>query len=205
MIDKIIDILIKLHICVEVQQNNEERNKKMKNVSLLCMMLVTLFATTVSAKADELPPPTPTPEIIVFKSVPKPTPTPPVREIHYTEHEISQEVIDEQASIYWKDCNTDEEKLAFSAVAVNRLVYGEPFDDNLEDILKAKSEWNHGHISDRNRDKAKRYLNMALTQYVDGDYAGILIPSGAVYVGRDDSSNKLVFYNINWEEVYRLK
>lgn len=177
----------------------------MKKIALLCLALAAASVGTTKAKADEMPQPTPTPEIIVFELVPEPTPAPPKREVHYADHNLSQDVIDEQASIFWADCNDDQEKLCFAAVAVNRLVHGDPFGTDLEDILSAESEWNHGRISDRNRDKAERFLNMALTQFVDGDYAGILVPPGAVYVSRDDSSGKLVFYSINFEELYRLE
>lgn len=82
---------------------------------------------------------------------------------------------------------------------------GIPFGDTLEGILEARSEWNHGHVSDRNREKAEQYLNMALTQYVDGDYAGLAIPSTAVYISRDSTTRKLVLYDINFDEVYRIK
>lgn len=175
---------------------------------LLMMLAVAACMTGSVAHADEtMPTPTPTPQIVDIKIIVTPTPPPPVdnREIHYNEHNISQKAIDELASIFWADCNNDEEKMCVAAVAVNRLIHGKPFGDNIEDILAATSEWNHGHISDRNREKAVRYLNKALTQFADGEYAGLKIPSGAVYISRDDSSNKLVFYNILMQEVYRLK
>lgn len=174
----------------------------MKKLVLLGLALVAETAMTATARADEAP--TPTPEVIFFEAIPTPTPEPPQRGVHYNEHEISAEAIDEMASIFWADCNTDEEKLCFAAVAVNRLVYGDPFGDTLEGVLSAKGEFNHGHISDKNREKAKRFLNMALTQYVDGEYAGLLIPSIAVYIGRDKETRKLVLYDIDFTEVYRM-
>lgn len=175
----------------------------------MAALAVALTGLATDAKADDgqNPMPTPTPEIVDIIMIVTPTPPPPVdtREVHYIEHNISKKVIDEMAAIFWADCNSDAEKLCVAAVAVNRWLHGDPFDDNLEDILSAESEWNHGHISDRNRDKAERFLNRALTQYVDGLWSGINIPSSAVYISRDDSSNKLVFYDINFREVYRMK
>lgn len=172
-----------------------------------CLALLPLLAVIAAqccppAMADGQPQPTPAVEWIYLEAVPTATPTPPPREIHYNEHPLTQDEIDEMAAIFWADCNTDEEKLCYAAVAVNRLVHGAPFGDDLNSILKAKSEWNHGKVSDRNRKKAERFLNMALTQFVDGEYAGILVPPGAVYVSRE--SGKLVFYNANFEEAYRL-
>ena len=178
----------------------------MKKLRVYLAMLPLFAAITVqcgaTALAEDEPQPTPAVEWIFLEAIPTATPTPPVREIHYREHPLTQDEIDEMAAIFWEDCNTDEEKLCYAAVAVNRLVHGAPFGDDLNSILKAKSEWNHGKVSDRNRKKAERYLNMALTQFVDGEYAGILVPPGAVYVSRE--SGKLVFYNANFEEAYRL-
>ena len=174
---------------------------------LFLMLAVAACMTGSVAQAEESNPmPTPTPEMVDIKIIVTPTPPPPVdnREIHYIEHDISSKAIDELASIFWADCNTDEEKMCVAAVAVNRLNHGMPFGTNIEDILSAESEWNHGHISDRNREKAVRYLNKALTQFVDGEYAGLKIPSTAVYISRDKSSHKLVFYNIDMKEIYRL-
>lgn len=179
----------------------------MKKFALLFLALAAVATVSATAKADDGQDhlPTATPQVVDIKIIVTPTPPPPVLERHYIEHDISQEAIDEMASIFWADCNTDEEKMCFAAVAVNRWLHGVPFGNTLEDVLSAKGEFNHGHISDRNREKAKRYLNMALTQYVDDLYAGIKVPRGAVYVSRDDSSNKLVFRNINWQEIFRLK
>lgn len=181
----------------------------MKKFALLCLALAAVATMSATARADDGqdPMPTATPQVVDIKMVVTPTPMPPVdtREIHYIEHSISKKAIDEMASIFWADCNSDIEKQYIAAVVVNRMLHGDPFDDTLEEVLSAKGEFNHGHISDRNRDKAKRYLNFALTQYVDGEYAGFYLPSTAVYVSRDDSSNKLVFYDITWKEVYRLK
>lgn len=181
----------------------------MKKLVLFCVALAAVASMSATALADDGqdPMPTPTPQVVDIRIIVTPTPPPPVdtREVHYIEHSISQKAIDEMASIFWQCCNTDLEKQCYAAVVVNRMVHGSPFDDTLEDVLSAKGEFEHGHISDRNREKAKRYLNYALTQFVDDKYAGIQVPSSAVYVSRDDSSNKLVFYNINWQEVYRLK
>lgn len=195
-----------------MEQQNSAWNRKginMRKFALLCLALAAVATMSATARADDGldPLPTPMPQVVDIIMIVTPTPPPPVdtREIHYIEHSISQKAIDEMAAIFWADCNTDLEKQCFAAVAVNRMVHGDPFDSTLEEVLSAKGEFNHGHISDRNREKAKRFLNFALTQYVDGEYAGLQVPSSAVYVSRDDSSNKLVFYNINWQEVYRLK
>ena len=145
-------------------------------------------------------------QVINISVIAQPTPTPPVdtREVHYNEHDLSSKIIDEMASIFWADCNNDTEKKYYAAVVVNRMNHGAPFDTTLEGVLSAKGEFNHGRISDRNREKARRFLNIALTQFSDNMYAGLKIPSNAVYVSRDDATNKLVFYNIAWNEVYRL-
>ena len=181
----------------------------MKKFALLCLALAAVATVSATARAEESldPMPTATPQVVDIVMIVTPTPPPPVdtREIHYIEHSISQKAIDEMASIFWQNCNTDLEKQCYAAVAVNRVLHGNPFNDTLEEVLSAKGEFEHGHISDRNREKAKRFLNFALTQYVDDLYAGLQVPSSAVYVSRDDSSNKLVFYDINWKEVYRLK
>ena len=180
----------------------------MKKLRVYLATLPLLAAITVqcgaTALAEDEPQPTPAVEWIFLEAIPTATPTPPVREVYYREHELSQDEIDEMAAIFWQNCNTDEEKQCYAAVAVNRLVHGGVFGDSLEDILSADSEWAHGKVSDRNREKAVRFLNMALTQFVDGDYAGIPVPPGVVYVSRDDASDKLVFYNAKFEEAYRL-
>lgn len=181
----------------------------MKKFVLLCLALAAVATVSATARADDgqNPLPTSTPQVVDIIMIVTPTPQPPVdtREIHYIEHSISQKSIDEMASIFWQNCNTDLEKQCYAVVAVSRMLHGSPFDDTLEEVLSAKGEFEHGHISDRNRDKAKRFLNFALTQYVDNQFAGLYVPSSAVYVSRDDSSDKLVFYDINWKEVYRLK
>lgn len=181
----------------------------MKKTLILAVCLTASLALSATARADKNREPIPTPEVIVFELAPTPTPVmpkpTPTPEVHFTDHGISQKAIDEAASIFWADCNTDDEKLCVAAVAVNRLCHGYPFGDTLEGILEAKSEWNHGHISDRNREKAKQFLNMALTQYVDGDFAGLAIPSTALYITRDELTRKLVLLDINFKEVYRIK
>ena len=102
----------------------------MKKTFILAVCLTASLALSATARADENPAPIPTPQVVVFELVPTPTPVmpqpTPTPEVYFKDHQISQKAIDEAASIFWADCNTDNEKLCVAAVAVNRLCHGYP-------------------------------------------------------------------------------
>ena len=168
--------------------------------------LVTLFlflglAPNVKADYDDAPP-----EIFVIELIdqpeieaPKFTPTPQV-------YEWESKVIDSLAEIFWaetgKGMRADTEKFLITQLIFNRLRYGAPFADTLYGIMEQKHEFNHGKISDKNREKARDYLNLCQSQQ-DGYFQGLALPNSAIYMGRN-VYGELQFYDENWNIVYKV-
>ena len=124
-------------------------------------------------------------------------------------YEWDSELIDELASIYWaetgRDSRTASEKLAITQLIYNRSVYGYPFPSDLLGVCKQKNEFNHGHISDRNRRIAQENLDKVQSQ-ADGFYQGI-DPNltMAIYMTREGGSGILTFQDANWVTVWRVE
>lgn len=135
--------------------------------------------------------------------MPTPEPTkPPRREISYNEFPQDDETVDACASVYWAECNTDDEKLAVTQLIANRAAHGAPFADTIKDCALQGHEFNRGRISDRNRELARVNLNKVQTQ-AGGDYAGITVPTTALYMRREGRT--LVLLDENYDEVWRDK
>ncbi|MEG1523977.1 MAG: hypothetical protein RR475_03000 [Clostridia bacterium] len=153
----------------------------------IALVLIFLLFPLAAARAEEIvvidvaPMPSPSPALPA-PATPEPTPG---KKLVYMEKDWTQEEIDAAASVYWADCNSAAEKQAVTVVFFNRLRHGAPFADNLEDVIKQKGEFNHGRISDKNRNMAEYCLNKAWTQY-NGFDAGLNIPDTALYVGREN-------------------
>ena len=171
---------------------------------LLALLALFLFlGCWMVAKADYDDEPA---EIFVIEMVeaepikaPKYTPTPQV-------YEWDQKVIDSLAEIFWAETGrgktAETEKLLITQLIFNRLRYGAPFADTLLGVMEQRGEFNHGKISDKNRDKARDYLNLCQSQY-DGYFQGLALPGSAIYMGRN-SGGELIFYDSNWTAVYKI-
>lgn len=180
--------------------------------------LITLAACAAMAgcgcmpvRSQEVPAilPDPTPEVIIIKRielVPTPTPTPAVR-MPAREYEWSEEDLRELASVYWAEtgannARTEREKQAITQLVWNRARHGDPFPGTIAEVCRQRGEFNRGHISNRNIDNARLYLNRVQTQ-ADGDYQGITVPRSALYMARDGEGGALCLYDSSWVIVWR--
>jgi len=125
-------------------------------------------------------------------------------------YEWQDELIDQLASIYWAETGangprTAREKLAITQLIWNRSEYGEPFPSDLLGVCKQKNEFNHGRISDRNRQAARDNLNKVRSQ-AEGFYQGI-DPNMtlAIYMTREGGSGVLTFQDNNWITIFRVE
>ena len=135
-------------------------------------------------------------EEVFLDIVPTPAPTPIIYPWTVEKQNWSEAEIDGLASIYWAECNTDTQRKVYTAVIWNRSNYGTPFPPGLVAVMYQKGEFNHGRVSDRNREKAREYLDQC--------YAGVLtIPKSAVYISREGNTMRL--YDINWSLVMVVK
>lgn len=129
------------------------------------------------------------PEEVYLDIVPTPVPAPIIYPWTVEKQNWTEAEIDGLASIYWAECNTDIQRKAYTAVIWNRARYGSPFPSGLVAVMYQRGEFNHGRVSDRNRDKAREYLDQCC--------AGVLtIPQSAVYISREGKTMRL--YDINW-------
>ena len=175
---------------------------------LLILSAYIVPAGTVEQRAQAEQETEATPQVIVIEMIPTPTPEPPPtsvptqppRKPAYHEYEWSASTIDAVASVFWSECNTDAEKLAVAQLIYNRSVDGAPFETTIEAVAMQGSEFNRGHISDKNRDKARTYLNKVMTQAL-GEWAGIDVPTTALYMRRE--SGALVMLDSDFNEVWR--
>lgn len=169
--------------------------------ALLALFLFLGIYSPVKADYDDEPV-----EIVVIELVeqipekaPKYTPTPQI-------YEWDSKLVDSLAEIFWaetgKDKNADTEKFLITQLIFNRLRYGYPFADTLYGITTQRGEFNHGKVSDKNREKAKDYLNLCQSQY-DGYFQGLALPNTAIYMSRT-SGGDLQFFDENWNVVYRI-
>ena len=120
------------------------------------------------------------------------------------------DLIDELASIYWAETGangprTAQEKLYITQCIWNRAHYGNPFPGDLKEVCRQKGEWNHGRISDRNREAARANLDKVRSQ-AEGRYQGI-DPNAemAIYMTREGGSGVLTFQDDQWVTVIRVE
>jgi len=176
--------------------------KKLLAVAFAIMMLL----TSVAATAEE-------PDVqIVYIEVEKQVITdPPRMPIQPAwRYDWPDELIDQLASIYWAETGangprTAQEKLYITQCIWNRAHYGNPFPDDLTEVCRQKGEWNHGRISDRNREAARANLDKVRSQ-AEGRYQGI-DPNAemAIYMTREGGSGILTFQDDKWVTVIRVE
>lgn len=135
-------------------------------------------------------------------------PTMPIQPLQT--YEWDAELIDQLASIYWAETGANSprtalEKLAITQLIWNRSVYGSPFPSDLLEVCKQKGEFNHGRISDRNRQAARDNLNKVRSQ-AEGFYQGIdpNLTLG-IYMTREGGSGVLTFQDASWVTIYRVE
>ncbi len=174
----------------------------MKRVLTLIALL--LILTPIAARAEE-------PEIIVIECVqPVITPAPRYPIQPAWKYDWPDELIDELASIYWAETGangpiTSKEKLMITQLIWNRSQYGSPFPSDLTEVCKQRGEFNHGRISDRNRDAARENLDKVRSQ-AEGRYQGIdPNMTMAIYMTREGGSGILTFQDDQWVTVIRVE
>lgn len=157
----------------------------MKRLFIYAFLAAVAAGSVLYARADA-------PEEVFLDIVPTPAPAPLIYQWTVERQEWSEAEIDGLASIYWAECNTDAQQKVYTAVIWNRARYGAPFPVGLTAVMYQKGEFNHGRVSDRNREKAQEYLDQCA--------AGVLtIPDSAVYISREGQTMRL--YDINWRLV----
>ena len=120
------------------------------------------------------------------------------------------ELIDELASIYWAETGangprTAQEKLMITQLVWNRSQYGSPFPSDLTAVCKQRGEFNHGRVSDRNREAARANLDKVRSQ-AEGRYQGIdPNMTMAAYMTREGGSGILTFQDDQWVPIYRVE
>ena len=120
------------------------------------------------------------------------------------------ELIDQLASIYWAETGanspiTAQEKLMITQLIWNRSQYGNPFPSDLTEVCKQKNEFNHGKISDRNREAARINLDKVRSQ-AEGRYQGIPVAMlTPIYMTREGGSGVLTFQDDIWVTCYRVE
>lgn len=160
-------------------------------VRVLIAAIVILIILTISmlvSRADT--------EEVFLDIVPTPKPEPIIYPWVVEKQNWSEAEIDGLASIYWAECNTDTQRKVYTAVIWNRARYGSPFPSGLVAVMYQRGEFNHGRVSDRNREKAREYLDQC--------HAGVMtIPKSAVYISREGNTMRL--FDINWKLVLVVK
>lgn len=167
---------------------------------LLALVALFLFLGATPVMADDEPV-----EIVVIELV-EPTYEKAQKYISTPKiYDWDSKVVDSLAEIFWAETGrgqyADTEKLLITQLIFNRLRYGSPFADTLYGVMNQKGEFNHGKISDKNRQKAIDYLNLCQSQY-DGYFQGLALPTSAIYMGRIGSD--LIFYDDCWNAVYQI-
>ena len=126
------------------------------------------------------------------------------------QYDWPDELIDELASIYWAETGangprTAREKLMITQLVWNRSQYGPPFPSDLTAVCKQRGEFNHGRISNRNREAARANLDKVRSQ-AEGRYQGI-DPNMtlATYMTREGGSGVLTFQDSSWVTIYRVE
>ena len=160
--------------------------------------------TTLPAKAEEV-------QIIYVEVEKQVIADPPKMPIQPAwKYDWPDELIDQLASIYWAETGangptTFREKLAITQLIWNRAEYGSPFPSDLTEVCKQKNEFNHGKVSDRNREQARANLDMVRSQ-AEGRYQGI-DPNltMAIYMTREGGTGILTFQDSQWVTVYRVE
>ena len=166
---------------------------------LTALMALFLFLgiSPVMADYDE-------PAIVVIDIVPESVAPAPKYKSNPRVYDWDQKLIDSLAGIFWAETGrgsqAETEKLLITQLIFNRVSHGYPFADTLYGVMTQKNEFNHGKVSDKNRQRAEDYLNLCQSQS-DGYFQGLTLPASAVYMGRN-ASGELIFYDINWNAVY---
>ena len=120
-------------------------------------------------------------------AIPAP-PTPRPAAVNYCTYKWTAGDIDTTAQAYWKYCNTDAEKAAYTMAIVNRVMSDDPrFPDTVEGVVTKDGEFDiaTARCTDRNRALAEVNLNRCMTEWLVGS-AGVVVPKTAVYVDRVD-------------------
>lgn len=159
-----------------------------KRILFAVFVAAVILGAILYAKADA--------EVVFIDIVPTPAPDPIVKEWDIPKQDWSESEIDGLASIYWAECNNDRQRKAYTAVIWNRARYGEPFPTGLTAVMYQRGEFNHGRVSDRNREKAQEYLDQMAAGFCT-------IPQSAVYISRE--GNTLRLYDISWSLVMVVK
>lgn len=177
-------------------------------LSLLMTMAAVCFCGSAYADVDDAPDEV---QIVYIECVqPEETPAPkyPVQQTY--KYDWPDELIDQLASIYWAETGangprTAQEKLMITQCIWNRAHYGGPFPSDLIEVCKQKGEWNHGKISDRNRQAARDNLDKVRSQ-AEGSWQGIDVNMAmAIYMTREGGSGILTFQDSNWVTIYRVE
>lgn len=124
------------------------------------------------------------------------------------EYDWDDETIDAVASIYWAETGRGDraykEKLAITQLIWNRTQYGDPFPGTILEVCEQRNEFNHGHISDRNRELARLNLNKVRSQ-AEGYYQGIEMWDSCIYMTREGGTGILTFQDDQWVTCYRVE
>ena len=112
--------------------------------------------------------------------------------------------------VYWAETGangprTAQEKLMITQLVWNRSQYGSPFPSDLTAVCKQRGEFNHGRVSDRNREAARANLDKVRSQ-AEGRYQGIdPNMTMAAYMTREGGSGILTFQDDQWVTIYRVE
>jgi len=171
---------------------------------ILTLLALLLILTPMEARAEE-------PAVIIIECVqPIVTPAPKYPKQPAWKYDWPDELIDQLASIYWAETGangpiTSQEKLMITQLIWNRSQYGSPFPSDLTEVCKQKNEFNHGRISDRNRQAARENLDRVRSQ-AEGSYQGIDVNMAmAIYMTREGGSGVLTFQDDQWVTIYRVE
>lgn len=177
----------------------------MKKLMAVAFAIIILL-TSVAATAEE-----PDVQIVYIEVEKQVLADPPKMKIEQPwNYDWPDNLIDELASIYWAETGangprTALEKLYITQCIWNRAHYGNPFPSDLYEVCHQKGEWNHGRISDRNREAARANLDKVRSQ-AEGRYQGI-DPNAemAIYMTREGGSGILTFQDDQWVTVIRVE
>jgi len=178
-------------------------------IKVAALLLALTTAPAVLADYDDAPEDD---VLIVMIEMEKPatTPAPKMPIKPAWKYDWPDELIDELASIYWAETGangpiTSQEKLLITQLIWNRSKYGSPFPSDLTEVCKQRNEFNHGKISDRNREQARANLDRVRSQ-AEGSWQGIptamLTP---IYMTREGGSGILTFQDDMWVTCYRVE
>lgn len=124
------------------------------------------------------------------------------------EYDWDDETIDAVASIFWAETGRGDraykEKLAITQLIWNRTQYGDPFPGTIREVCEQRNEFNHGRISDRNRELARLNLNKVRSQ-AEGYYQGIEMWDSCIYMTREGGTGILTFQDDQWVTCYRVE